>query len=67
MKRKELLEAMNSGAPFVIKLADGTRHKVSGPYRVALGRSIAMVVTDDDLPRLVRLANVTDISYAAPD
>jgi hypothetical protein len=66
MKRKELLTAMDSGVPFEIKMADSTRHKVSGPYRVALGRSIAMVVTDDDLPRLVRLANVRDISYARP-
>ena len=62
--RKQLLEAMERGAPFVIKMADGTYHKVAGPNRVALGQRIAMVVTNDDLAHLVPLAKVTDVSYA---
>ena len=62
--REKLLAAMESGIPFVIETSDGTRHKIAGRFRVALGQNIAMVIGQDELGHLVPLTKVTDISYS---
>ena len=47
-------------------MADGEKHEVSEPYRIALGRSCVIVVGKDDLPHILPLLTMTGISYLKP-
>jgi hypothetical protein len=54
---------MREGIPFMIKMADGEKYEVTERYKIALGRTYAMVVDKHDLPHVLPLLTMTGISY----
>ena len=63
MTRDQIRTAIREGIPFTIKMADGERYEVSDPYRVALGKTTVIVVGEDDMPHILPLLTMTEISY----
>ncbi|MDQ6632967.1 MAG: hypothetical protein M3Y82_14630 [Verrucomicrobiota bacterium] len=63
MTREHIETAIKEGIPFLIRMADGEKYKVSDQYRIALGRTTAIVVGDDDLPHVLPLLTMTGLSY----
>jgi hypothetical protein len=63
MTKDKVRTAIEEGIPFVIKMADGEKYKVSDRYRVALGNTTVIVVGDDDMPHVLPLLTMTGISY----
>lgn len=47
-------------------MADGEKYEVSDQYKVALGRTTVIVVGDDDMPHILPLLRMTEISYLKP-
>jgi hypothetical protein len=58
-----LVKAIEEGIPFVIKMADGERCKVTNQHRIAVGNTAAIVVDSRDLPHVLPLLTMTGISY----
>jgi hypothetical protein len=44
-------------------MADGERYKVTNRYRIAVGKTSAIVVDNRDLPHVLPLLTMTGISY----
>lgn len=63
MTRHQIHEAVKEGAPFEIRMASGERHCVSDRYQVALRRSTAIVVGEDDMPQILPLPAMTGLTY----
>ena len=63
MTRNRVQTAIDEGIPFVIKMADGEKYKVTDRYRVALGKTTVIVVGDNDMPHVLPLLTMTGISY----
>ena len=63
MTRDRVVTAIEEGIPFVIRMADGEKYKVTSRYRVALGNTTVIVVGDNDMPHVLPLLTVTGISY----
>ena len=63
MTRDNLLTAIREGIPFVIKMADGEKYEVTESYKIAVGKSYAMVVDKRDLPHVLPMLTMTGISY----
>ena len=63
MTRDNLLIAIREGIPFVIKMADGEKYEVTESYKIAVGKSYAMVVDKRDLPHVLPMLTMTGISY----
>jgi hypothetical protein len=61
--RDNLLTAIREGIPFVIKMADGEKYEVTESYKIAVGKSYAMVVDKRDLPHVLPMLTMTGISY----
>ena len=61
--RDHLERAIEEGIPFLIKMADGEKYKVTDQYRIALGKTTVVVVDDHDLPNVLPLFTMTGISY----
>jgi hypothetical protein len=66
MTKDQIQTAIKEGLPFLIRMADGERYKVTDSYRIALGRTFVIVVGDDDLPHILPLLTMTGISYLKP-
>jgi hypothetical protein len=62
MTRDQLQTAIGERIPFLIKMADGEKYEVSDRDRVALGKTSAIVVGDDDMPHVLPLLTMTGIS-----
>ncbi len=54
---------MHEGVPFVIKMADGEKYEVTDRNKIALGRTVAIVLDQLDLPHILPLLTMTGISY----
>jgi hypothetical protein len=54
---------MREGIPFVIKMADGEKYEVKDRTKIALGRTVAVVLDRLDLPHVLPLLTMTGISY----
>ncbi len=63
MTKDQIQTAVNEGIPFVIKMADGEKYEVRSRYQVAIGKTNIVVMSDDDLPHLLPLLTMTEISY----
>lgn len=63
MTRDRVQTAIEEGIPFVIKMADGEKYKVTNRYRVALGNTTVIVVGRNDMPHVLPLLTMTGISY----
>lgn len=63
MTRDQIQTAINEGIPFIIRMADGEKYRVSDRHRVALGKTNVIVVGDDDMPHILPLLTMTGISY----
>ena len=63
MRMNEIETAIREGIPFVIKMADGEKHKVSDRYKIALGNSYVIVIGADTAPHILPLLTMTGISY----
>jgi hypothetical protein len=63
MTRERVQIAIREGIPFVIRMADGAKYKVTEDYRIALGDTYAMVVDERDNPHVLPLLTMTGISY----
>ncbi|MGA2747747.1 MAG: hypothetical protein ABSG59_03145 [Verrucomicrobiota bacterium] len=63
MTRDHLERAIEEGIPFLIRMADGERYKVTNRYRIAVGKTSAIVVDNRDLPHVLPLLTMTGISY----
>lgn len=66
MTRDKVESAINEGIPFEIKMADGEKYKVTDRYRVALGKTTAIIVGEHDMPHVLPLLTMTGISYLKP-
>jgi len=58
-----MVTAAREGIPFLIRMADGQSYEVDDPNRIALGKTTAIVVGDDDMPHILPLLTMTGISY----
>jgi hypothetical protein len=63
MTRDRVQIALEEGIPFLIKMADGEKYKVTDRYRVALGKTWVIVVGEDDNPHILPLLTMTGITY----
>lgn len=63
MTRQQVQTAVREGIPFEIRMADGERYSVSDRYRVAVGKTTAIVVGEDDMPHILPLLTMTGITY----
>jgi hypothetical protein len=63
MTRAQIETAIREGIPFTIKMADGEHYDVKERYRIAMGTSFVIVVTEDDTPHILPLLTMTGISY----
>ena len=63
MTRQQMQTAVRQGIPFEISMADGERYGVSDRYRVAVGKTTAIVVGEDDMPHILPLLTMTGITY----
>ena len=63
MTRDRIQTAIEEGIPFLIRMADGEKYKVSDRYRIALGKDYVIVVGSDDSPHVLPLTTMTGISY----
>ena len=63
MTKDNLLTAIREGIPFVIKMADGEKYEVTESYKIAVGKSYAMVVDKRDLPHVLPMRTMTGLSY----
>jgi hypothetical protein len=61
--KDNLLTAIREDIPFVIKMADGEKYEVTESYKIAVGKSYAMVVDKRDLPHVLPMRTMTDLSY----
>ena len=66
MTRDLLERAVDEGIPFLIKMADGEKYKVTERYRIAVGKTAAVIIDDRDLPHVLPLLTMTGISYLKP-
>ena len=66
MTRDQIQTAIKEGIPFLIRMADGQKYEVTDPYRIALGRTAAIIVGHDDMPHILPLLTMTGISYLRP-
>ena len=57
---------MEAGRSFVIKTADGKKHRITGPHQVALGSTVAVVIGEDDVGHLLPLRSITGIHPVKP-
>ena len=63
MTRLQMQTAVREGIPFEIRMADGEKYSVSDRYRIAVGKTTAIVVGEDDMPHILPLLAMTGISY----
>jgi hypothetical protein len=63
MTRDKIDMALRDGIPFIIKMADGEKYKVTDRSQVALGRTTVVVIDKNDLPHLLPMLTMTGISY----
>ena len=66
MTRDQIQSAVDEGIPFAIKMAHGERYEVPDQYRIVLGQTYVIVVTQDDNPHILPLLTMTGISYLKP-
>lgn len=64
--RDKIQTAIDEGIPFLIRMADGEKYRVTDRYRIALGRTTVIVVGKDDMPHVLPLLTMTGISYLKP-
>ena len=63
MTRDALQIALLKGLPFMINMADGKSYEVREPWKIAVGRTRVVVLDDRDLPHVLSMLTMTDISY----
>jgi hypothetical protein len=63
MTRDALQTAVREGIPFMINMADGKSYEVREPWKIAVGRTRVVVLDDRDLPHVLPMLTMTDISY----
>jgi len=63
MTRDRIQTASDEGIPFVIRMADGEKDKVSDRHRVALGRTNAIVLGETDMPHVLPLLTMAGIRH----
>ncbi|MEW6307098.1 MAG: hypothetical protein AB1705_26845 [Verrucomicrobiota bacterium] len=66
MTREHVETAIKEGIPFLIRMADGEKYEVTGPYQIALGRTTVVVMGKNDMPHVLPLLTMTGISYLKP-
>jgi hypothetical protein len=66
MTKGQIQTAIKEGIPFLIRMADGEKYKVTNPHRIALGRTYVIVIGEDDNPHILPLLTMTGISYLRP-
>ena len=47
----------------MINMADGKSYEVREPWKIAVGRTRVVVLDDRDLPHVLPMLTMTDISY----
>ena len=67
MTRDVLETAAREGVPFLIKMADGEKYRVSSRDRIIVGKSRVVVMDDKDIPHVLPLLTMTDVSYFPPN
>jgi hypothetical protein len=63
MTRDVLETAAREGVPFIIKIADGEKYRVSARDRIIVGNTRVVVMDDKDIPHLLPLLTMTGVSY----
>ena len=63
MSRNQIELAVREGLPFSITMADGKSYVVRHPLQLGLGKTFAVVVTDDDLAHILPLLTMTGLTY----
>jgi hypothetical protein len=63
MTRDILEAAAREGVPFVIKMADGEKYRVSSRERIIIGNARVVVMDDNDIPHVLPLLTMTAVSY----
>lgn len=58
--------AIKEGIPFAIRMADGEKHEVGERHKIAVGKAHVAVIDRNDLPHVLPLLMMTDISYLEP-
>lgn len=66
MTREQVMTAVREGLPFLIRMADGEKHKVSDPFQIALGKTYVVVIGPDGNAHCLPPLTMTGISYLNP-
>ena len=66
MTRDQIQTAIREGIPFLIRMADGEKYEITDPFKIAVGRTTAILVGRDDMPHILPLLTMTGISYLKP-
>jgi hypothetical protein len=67
MTRDVLETAAREGVPFVIRMADGEKYRVSSRDRIIVGNTRVVVMDDKDIPHVLPLLTMTGVSYLPRD
>ena len=67
MTRDILEAAAREGVPFVIKMADGEKYRVSSRERIIIGNARVVVMDEHDIPHVLPLLTMTAVSYLPPE
>ena len=66
MSKQQIQTAIDERIPFVIKMADGEKYEIAGPYQIAVSKTHVVVIGEDDVAHVLPLLTVTGISYLRP-
>jgi hypothetical protein len=67
MTRDVVEPAVREGVPFLIKMADGEKYRLSARDRIIVGNTRIVVMDEKDVPHMLPMLTMTDVGYLPGD